>query len=109
MFRLIRIGFTLGCLAALFYFGTRVKLGDLTLYDHIKAIGQSEPSQNLLEGTKQKVSESVPAVGRFVGSKPSAGGGKAAGKTLAAGDEKPADAVSDDDRKALRKLIESRR
>ena len=116
MFRLIRLGFTLGCLAALFWFGTRVKLGELTLYEHVKAIGQSEPSQHLIEGTKQKVSEGVTGVGRLVGgkeTKPAEGRAKSdkatAGKAVAAADEKPSDAVSDGDRKALRKLIESRR
>ncbi len=103
MFRLIRIAFTLGCLAGLAWFGTQVRLGELTLYEHIQAIGESKASKDLVEGTKQKVSE-VSGLGQVVRAKAD----KVAEKTLAKDDGKPSDAVSENDRKALRKLLESR-
>ena len=104
MFRLICIAFTVGCLGALIWFGTQVRLGDLTFYEHVQAIIDSKPSQDLVEGTKQKVSE-VSGVGRAVRDKAE----KVSGKALAKDDGKPAESVTDDDRKALRKLLESRR
>jgi hypothetical protein len=103
VFRLIRIAFTLGCLAALAWFGTQVRLGELTLYEHIQAIGESKASKDLVEATKQKVSE-VSGLGGAVRAKVD----KASEKAWAKEDGKPSDAVSDDDRKALRKLLESR-
>lgn len=117
MFRLIRIGFTLAFLAGLFWVGTRVKLGERTFYEHIKAISESPASQELIEGTKQKVSEGVTDVGRLVGKKAEKDAQERAarehlektrGKALAAGEDQPADSVTDADRKALRKLLESR-
>lgn len=110
MFRILRIGFVVACFGALFWFGTQVKLGELTLYEHVRAIGQSKESQELIEGTKERVSgvlggddeKTVKATQTKDVAKP----GRPRGE-IAAG--KPADAVPDSDRKALKKLIESRR
>ena len=104
MFRLICIAFTVGCLGALVWLGTQVRLGDLTFYQHVQAILESKPSQDLVDGAKQKVAE-VSGVGRAVREKAE----KVSGKAIAKEDGKPSDAVTDEDRKALRKLLESRR
>lgn len=111
MFRILRIGFVVACFGALFWFGTQVKLGELTLYDHVRAIGQSKESQELIEGTKERVSGVLGGGDEEATKpKPSKGATKPGRETrgeVAAG--KPADAVPDSDRKALKKLIESRR
>ncbi|MCG5051671.1 MAG: hypothetical protein KA712_01800 [Myxococcales bacterium] len=119
---MFRIVFVLGTLAAMVWFGTQVKLGDLTLYEHLMAIVNSEPSRNLVEGTKGKFTEGVSEVGKLIGdktststsddpkgsSKPDKSGDKRGARALAAGEDRPSDDVPEADRKALRKLIESR-
>ena len=115
MFRLIRIAFSLGCLAAFAWFGTQVKLGELTLYEHVKAIGDSPASQELIKGAKAKVAEGFggsPPVEKNPPPPREVGKGKAAKpaeKAMAAGDKPPSDSVTEEDRKGLRKLLESRR
>lgn len=112
MFRIVRIGFVLVCLVGLIWVGTQVKLGDLTLYEHARAISDSRESKDLIEGTKSRVT----GVGRLFGDddakedegKPS----RRAAETKApshAGAAKPAETVSDTDRKALKKMLESRK
>jgi hypothetical protein len=109
VFRILRIGFVVACLGALFWFGTQVQLGELTLYEHVRAIGQSKESQGLIDGTKERLSgvwgnddekpgKATPA--KATSARPTPG-------EIASG--KPADAVPEADRKALKKLIESRR
>jgi hypothetical protein len=123
VFRIVRIGFVLVCLVGLVWVGTQVKLGELTLYEHVRAISDSRESKDLIEGTKSRVSE----VGRLIGddkadepkSAPKAADSKVSVRNappsknstheVIAGAEKPAEAVSDSDRKALKKMIESRK
>ena len=125
MFRIVRIGFVLVCLVGLLWVGTQVKLGDLTLYEHVRAISDSRESKDLIEGTKSRVS----GVGRLFGGddaevdegKPSrraaetkapshsGAASKASSHDMLAGAAKPAETVSDSDRKALKKMLESRK
>ena len=77
MFRLIKLGITLVGLAAFAWFGVTVKLGSMTLFQHLRAIGQTKESQELVDGTRQAVrhgvsskdesAEKPPAVGRDAG------------------------------------------
>lgn len=119
MFRLVRIGFVLVCLVAVFWLGTQVKLGELTLYEHVRAIAQSKESQDLINGTKTRVSDGVSGVTDSVGEKKGAlvdtpkrpdarsrGEEKIKEREV---DGKPAHAVPESDRKALKKLLESRK
>jgi hypothetical protein len=59
VFRLLRLIFFLGCLAAFAWFGMTVPLGDRTLFEHIQAIWKTNASQDLLRGTKEKVGDLV--------------------------------------------------
>jgi hypothetical protein len=123
VFRIVRIGFVLVCFVGLVWVGTQVKLGELTLYEHVRAISGSRESKDLVEGTKARVSE----VGRLIGdddtdegkasNKPAqakapshnAATPKAPSHDVVAGADKPAETVSDTDRKALKKMLESRK
>lgn len=108
------------CLVAVFWLGTQVKLGELTLYEHVRAIAQSKESQDLINGTKTRVSDGVSGVTDIVGNDGDVPGTKAKrtapqgredmkAKGRKAIDGKPADAVPESDRKALKKLLESRK
>jgi hypothetical protein len=59
VFRLLRLIFVLGGLAAITWFGMTVRLGDRTLFEHVQAIWKSHESQDLLRGTKEKVGDLV--------------------------------------------------
>jgi len=105
VFRIVRIGFVLVCLVGLVWVGTQVKLGELTLSEHVRAISDSRESKDLIEGTKTRVSE----VGRLIGDSPKAAAPKPPSHEVVAGGDKPAETVSDTDRKALKKMLESRK
>ena len=55
MFRLLRLIFVLGGLAAFVWFGATVRLGDRTFFEHVQAIWKTHESQDLVRGTKEKV------------------------------------------------------
>ena len=59
MFRLLRLIFVLGGLAAITWFGMTVHLGHRTLFEHMQAIWKTHESQDLLRGTKEKVGHLV--------------------------------------------------
>jgi hypothetical protein len=59
VFRLLRLIFVLGGLAAITWFGMTVPLGDRTLFEHMQAIWKTHESQDLLRGTKAKVGDLV--------------------------------------------------
>jgi hypothetical protein len=64
VFRLIKLGITLVGLAAFAWFGVTVKLGSQTLFQHLRAIGQTKESQELVEGTRQAAGPLVDDVRR---------------------------------------------
>jgi hypothetical protein len=70
LFRLIKLGVGLIGLAAFAWFGISYKLGDLTLFQHLRAIGQTKESQHLVDGTKQIAGPLVDDVRRRVSGKP---------------------------------------
>ncbi len=116
MFRLIKLGITLVGLAAFAWFGVTVKLGSMTLFQHLRAIGQTKESQELVDGTLQAAGPLVDDVRRKFqdGTKDGKGGEKVAGKepdkkdtaAKAAPDEgPPEERVSAADRQALHRLI----
>jgi len=77
MFTLLKLGVSLVALLAFAWFGMTYKLGSLTLFEHLHAIGQTRESQELVDGTRQAVrhgvagkdesAEKPPAVGRDAG------------------------------------------
>lgn len=56
MLKLVKLLFSLACLAGFVWFGATADLGGRTLFGHLQAIGSSKESQELVRGTKQKVS-----------------------------------------------------
>jgi hypothetical protein len=66
VFRLIKLAFGLVGLAAFAWFGITVKLGDQTLFQHLRAIGGSKESQELFDGTRQAAGPLVDDVRRHI-------------------------------------------
>ncbi|HVV48344.1 MAG TPA: hypothetical protein VHO06_01675 [Polyangia bacterium] len=114
MFRLIKLGITLMGLAAFAWFGVTVKLGSQTLFQHLRAIGQTKASQDLVDGTRAAAGPLVDGVRRRfhegtaetgtaeTGTAPTGTAEKAAPD---AGGGPPEERVSAADRQALRHLI----
>jgi hypothetical protein len=116
MLRIVKLVFLAAAVGGFIWFFTSVNLGDQTLYGHIKAIGSSQESKNLVEGTKQKASEVTEGVGNLLGTSDDKAeadkkeADKAEGKEKVAKGEAPAqEIVSDDDRRALDKVIRQAR
>lgn len=86
MFKLFKLLVVVAGLAGFAWFGLTVRLGERTLFQHVAAIGGSPESQDLVRGTKQKVSE----VSRQFGIK--TGGGGAGGESA---DEQAKEPVKD--------------
>lgn len=107
MFRLLKLLFWLAGLGAFVWFGSTVQLGNRTLFGHLRAIGQTKESQELWEGTKQKVSPVVDDVKKRVGH---ADGGAPEGAQARPAKpqrqaKQPQDQLTDQDREQLRKAI----
>jgi hypothetical protein len=109
MFRLIKLGITLVGLCAFAWFGVTVKLGSQTLFQHLRAIGQTKESQELVEGTRQAAGPLVDDVKRkfHEGTAPGTGPGV---RTRTADQETPDGGAPEEhvtaaDRQALRHLI----
>jgi hypothetical protein len=66
LFKLIKLAFGLVGLAAFAWFGITVKLGDQTLFQHLRAIGGSKESQELMDGTRQAAGPLVDDVRRRI-------------------------------------------
>jgi hypothetical protein len=64
LFRLIKLGITLMGFVAFAWFGVTVKLGSQTLFQHLRSIGQTKESQELVEGTRQAAGPLVDDVRR---------------------------------------------
>ncbi|HEY6475601.1 MAG TPA: hypothetical protein VI456_03415 [Polyangia bacterium] len=113
MFRLIKLGITLVGLAAFAWFGVTVKLGSMTLFQHLRAIGQTKESQELVDGTRKAAGPLVDDVRRKFqdGTKDGAkDSSKEASKEAKADTANPAEGppeerVSAADRQALHRLI----
>jgi hypothetical protein len=101
LFRLFKLGVGLVGFAAFAWFGVTVKLGDQTLFQHLRAIGQTKESQQLMEGTRQAAGPLVDDVRRRfhegTADRPTPDGGA----VVAAPEER----VSAADRQALHHLI----
>lgn len=98
MFRLLKLGIALMGLVLFAWFGLTVKLGPQTLFQHLRAIGQSKESQELVDGTRQAASPLVDDVRRRIGGKQE----QVAAKPEAG---PPEEHVTPADRQALHRLI----
>jgi hypothetical protein len=74
VFKLLKLGVGLVALTAIAWFGITVKLGSQTLFQHLRAIGQTKESQDLVDGTKQAAGPLVDDVRRRISGKPEPGG-----------------------------------
>src|SRR4051794_30881992 len=83
------------------WFGTTVKLGPRTLFQHLRAIGETKESQDLVDGTKQAAEPLVDGVRRRIAGKADVG----AKESPDAGS--PEEKVTDSDKRRLRRLIAS--
>jgi hypothetical protein len=72
VFRLLKLGFAVAAFAAIAWFGTTVKLGDRTLFQHLRAIGDSKESHDLVAGTKKAAGPLVDDVRRRITGEPAA-------------------------------------
>jgi hypothetical protein len=104
VFRLIKLGISLVGLLAFAWFGVTVKLGSQTLFQHLRAIGQTKESQELVEGTRQAAGPLVDDVRRRFKDGTSKEG-TADKATPDAGAGAPEERISAADRQALRHVI----
>jgi hypothetical protein len=102
--RLLKLCIGLAAFLAFAWFGSTVKLGARTLFQHLRAIGETRESQELVDGTKQAAQPLVDGVRRRVTGAP-APPENAAGRRPDAG--VPNEAISSSDRRQLRRLIGS--
>jgi hypothetical protein len=69
MFRLLKLCMSLAGFVLFVWFGATVKLGSHTLFEHLRAIGQTRESQELVDGTKQAAEPLVDDVKRRIGNR----------------------------------------
>ena len=108
MFRFLKLVLTLGAIGGFVWFGTTVKLGQRTLFEHVQNIWQTHESQELVDGTKGKVGELVDKasdkVTKGVGKNVTAPA-SSRGETPEPKETRPMENVENEDRKTLRDLI----
>lgn len=104
MFKLVKLGIGLVGLVLFAWFGLTVKLGSQTLFQHVRAIGQSKESHDLVDGTREAAGPFVDDVRRRIAGHDAA---KPAGEHTAehTADDSPQEHVSTSDRQALHRLI----
>ena len=104
MFRLLKLGIGLCGLVLFAWFGLTTKLGSQTLFQHLRAIGQSKESHDLVDGTREAAGPLVDDVRRRIGGhEGSHEGPREAAKQPA--EDGPEEHVSTSDRQALHRLI----
>lgn len=96
MFRLLKLGVTTAALAAFAWFGITVKLGSQTLFQHLRSIGQTKESQDLVEGTRQAAEPLVDDVRRRISGKLETSGGASPPARPGASPRQPAAPEADD-------------
>jgi hypothetical protein len=67
MFRLLKLCMSLAAFVVFAWFGATVKLGSRTLFGHLRAIGETKESQELVDGTKKVAEPLVDDVKRHIG------------------------------------------
>jgi hypothetical protein len=108
MVRLLKLVVYLGAIVGFIWFGTTVKLGQRTLFQHVRNIWHTHESQELVEGTKGKVGELVEEASDKVVNRVGQGVTAPAtsrGETPEPKEEWPMEDVESEDRETLRGLI----
>lgn len=112
--RFLRWTFWLAAIAVMIWFAATVPLGNRTLIGHIRAIAATPEARDLARGTGEevrKVKERIekelrPDGGAPAGSDTRPGSGPSAAPT--APPQPPIDQLTDDDRRALQRLVRER-
>ena len=102
MLRLLKLCVGMAAFVAFAWFGTTVKLGPRTLFQHLRAIGQTQESRELIDGTKEAAEPFVDGVRRRLAGAPAPA---AAGPDGGAPEER----LSPSDKKQLRKFLADHR
>lgn len=100
---LLKVFAFLGCLALGVWWAATVPLGERTLFGHLRAIGHTKESHDLVRGTKDKVAD----LKNRVASDGDKGGGPRAKAPPA--EAAPQENLTAEDRQGMRRLIESSR
>jgi len=104
MFSLIKLGVALVGLLAFCWFGITYQLGSRSLFQHVRAIGQTKESQELVDGTKQAAGPLVDDVRRRVGR--SGKSDETTGGAMPPDAGAPHERLSSAEQRQLRKLLE---
>jgi hypothetical protein len=103
MFRLLKLCFSMAAFVAFAWFGTTVKLGQRTLFQHLRAIGQTQESRELIDGTREAAEPLFDGVRRRIA-------GQAPTPATAGPDGgAPEERLSPADKKQLRKFLADHR
>ena len=106
--RIVRFLISVALFLGFVWFGATVDLGERSLFGHLYAIGRTKESQDLVKGTKDKAQPLVEDVRRRLATAPD-GGMPAARPSPATSPAPsaapPAEAITDADRKQLRRVI----
>ena len=111
MFGLLKLGVAMIAVMAFAWFGVTYKLGAQTLFQHLRAIGQTKESQELVDATRQAAGPLVDDMRRKIAGSPSGQpvGETTAGKPpprMAPDAGAPQERLSPSDQKQLRRLAE---
>jgi hypothetical protein len=98
VFRLFKLGVGMIALLAIAWFGNTVKLGPRTLFQHLRAIGQTKESQELVDGTREATSPLVEDVRRRISGKQEASASATDGGA-------PQERLSSSEQRQLRELL----
>lgn len=104
MFRLLKLGLAMMGLAAFAWFGITHKLGSRTLFQHLRAIGQTKESQELVEGTRQAAGPLVDDVRRKISGKGDPAEDSPSSAPAGEGG-RPQERLSSSEQRQLRKLL----
>lgn len=105
---MIKLLFMMVLFVGFAYFGSTVQLGDRTLFGHLHAIGSTEESKKLVDGTKQSAKPLVDDVRRRIAGGPGTAPGTHEASAAASPDAgPPQESLTDDERRQLRRLIGS--
>ena len=110
MFKLVKLLIGVVGLGVFVWWGLTVPLGDRTLFEHVSAIGQSKESQELVRGTKLKVTDLKKRIaGDEAASKAELAAGPKAAPRAEPTPAPPQEQLTHSDRKEMRKFIDTAR
>src|SRR5262245_56243513 len=104
MFTLLKLGVAMVALLAFAWFGMTYKLGSRTLFEHLRAIGQTKESQELVDGVRRAAGPQVDDVRKRVGGRDDPDGKRPPRMAPDAG--APQERLSSSEQRQLRYLLE---